>query len=558
MPVDGGEPLSPQAELGDKSKPAQTALAGSHAGEWLRFLLPSVSDLLFVLLLVSLTVGSLAPRLLGDAGTGWHIRNGELILHTHSITRTDPFSATMNGRPWYAWEWLYDAGIAAIHLVSGLNGVVFLTALVIASTFTLTFRLALRQGAALPVALGLLILAIGASAIHLFARPHVLSWLLALTWFAILDSCEAANGEARRLFWLPALMLLWVNLHGGFVMGFALCGIYLLAALVGVWRAAEGGERGRARAWFRHLSLVTGASVLAGLVNPFGYRLYFHVYQYLSDRFLMNHIDEFRSPDFHGAAQQCFAALLLITIGVVAVVGRKLRTSQLLVVILAAYSGLYASRNLPVSSILLTLILAPALTQELATAAEDRSMRERVRNLVSSFNAFCQRMGDVESGFRRHFWPAIAVVLGMVLCAHQGKLGSRQLMNARFDGKRFPVSAADWIAKQDVHDPLFSPDYWGGYLIYRFYPKNQVFIDDRHDFYGDAFLKRYLKIVHAEPGWDAELKSIDPNWILLPRESTLTNILKEVPQWKVVYEDRTATVFTKQTVGHQAADHPLP
>src|SRR5215813_10464005 len=81
----------------------------------LRFLLPSVVDLIFIILLIGLTYGSLGTRLLGDAGIGWHIRNGENILRAHSITRTDPFSSTMAGQPWYAWEWLYDVLIAGIH-----------------------------------------------------------------------------------------------------------------------------------------------------------------------------------------------------------------------------------------------------------------------------------------------------------------------------------------------------------------------------------------------------------------------------------------------------------
>jgi len=60
---------------------------------------PSVSDLVFVLLLVALTCGALAKGLLGDAGIGWHIRTGELIRSTHEIPRVDPFPPSCRGRP---------------------------------------------------------------------------------------------------------------------------------------------------------------------------------------------------------------------------------------------------------------------------------------------------------------------------------------------------------------------------------------------------------------------------------------------------------------------------
>src|ERR1700682_4122991 len=154
---------------------------------WFRLLIPSVADLIFIAILISLTCGALAPRLLNDAGTGWHIRNGQQILQTHSIIRTDSFSFTMHGQTWYAWEWLYDVLIARIHQWLGLNGVVFFTAIVIAATFALVLRLSLRGGSSLPVIVILLLLAVGASTIHFFARPHVLSWLLTVIWFQFLD-----------------------------------------------------------------------------------------------------------------------------------------------------------------------------------------------------------------------------------------------------------------------------------------------------------------------------------------------------------------------------------
>ena len=115
----------------------------------------------------------LSRRLLGDADIGWHIRNGQQIARTHILPRTDSFSSTMAGKPWYAWEWLYDWGIGFVHHRAGLNGVVFLTALVIALTFTLLFRMQLLRSVNLLVAVVLLLLAASASTIHFLARPHV-------------------------------------------------------------------------------------------------------------------------------------------------------------------------------------------------------------------------------------------------------------------------------------------------------------------------------------------------------------------------------------------------
>ncbi len=551
----------PQTETGsdtieDRAErpPAHVSSAPSIPA-WFRFLGPSATDLIFIILLAALTCGALAPKLLSDAGTGWHIRNGQQMLQSHSIARTDSFSSTMSGHPWYAWEWLFDGAIAAIHHWTGLNGVVFFTAFVIATTFALVFRSTLQRGGSLPVTALLLALSIGASTIHLFARPHVLSWLFAAIWFRLLDAFEsAASGKYRRLFWLPILMLLWVNLHGGFLLGFALLGIYLAGGVIEYFTsrtpvetqlaASPAGNRQIIAKRLRHLATMTALTLLASLVNPYGYQLHLHIYQYLSSRFLMNHIEEFLSPNFHGVAQQCFAALLLITIIALATAHGKLRPTHLLVIIFAAYIGLYASRNLPASSILLTLIVAPILSQAINLGA-DAELPARMRRFWSRLQAFSERMGDMEFRFRGHVWPVAFAIFGLAVCLQQGRLGSRQLMDAHFDAKRFPVQAVNVIAQRDLRAPIFAPDYWGGYLIYRLYPQTRVVVDDRHDLYGEHFLKDYLRVTRLAPGWDKVLDEKHIDCVLVPDDSSLASMLRETAGWRITYDDKVAVLFAR-------------
>jgi hypothetical protein len=515
------------------------------ASRWLRVLLPSVSDLIFLALLFSLSCGVLAPRLLGDAGIGWHIRNGQQMLLTHAVTRSDPFSSTMGGKPWYAWEWLYDLLIAGIHHFAGLYGVVLFTAIVVALTFALVFRLTLARGGNLPLAVILLALSVGASAIHLFARPHVLSWLLAVSWFQLLDSWDANASRDSRLFWLPVLMLFWVNLHGGFLTGFILLGLYLTGGFIEYLGAREQ-DRPRIIAKLKHLAVITPLALLATFVNPYGFRLHGHIYQYLSDRFLMNHIQEFGSPNFHGAAERCFAALFLITILAVTTSRNKPRPSPLLVMLFAVASGLYASRNLPVSSLLLTLLVTPILSGNMAGSASSPEMATWVRRMFSRWTSFASRMESFEVNLRGHLWPAIAVVFGIAICVHGGRLGSRQIMAAHFPEKRFPVRAVDVIAQRGIHEPIFCPDYWGGYLIYRLYPRTKVVVDDRHDMYGAEFFKQYLKTVNAEPGWDEFLKEERVRVVLASAGSPLASLLQLAPGWQTMYQDESALLVQRR------------
>src|SRR6267143_6063887 len=140
---------------------------------WIRLLIPSVGDLIFIVLLALLTLTPLSVRLLGDAGIGWHIRTGQAILATHAIPRVDLFSSTMRGKPWFAWEWLYDILVGGLDRAAGLNAVVLFTALVVAGVFAWTSRLMVRRGTNVLLAVVLVLLAASASMIHFLARPHV-------------------------------------------------------------------------------------------------------------------------------------------------------------------------------------------------------------------------------------------------------------------------------------------------------------------------------------------------------------------------------------------------
>jgi Ca2+/Na+ antiporter len=530
---------------------------------WTVLLLPSIADLIFIAFLGVLVFTNLSVRLLGDAGIGWHIRTGQLILSTHHIPRTDPFSSSISGQPWFAWEWLYDMIVGWLDQAAGLNGVVLFTAILIAATFSWMFRLLVRRNTNLLVALLLLLLASSASMIHFFARPHVVTWLFCVLWLWILARYEQSRGAPRQnvqqsrrlLLLLPVSMLMWVNVHGGFLLGFVLLAIYWVSAMWQSFRRADNHfnellEKLRAGKRARELSEVALLSAAATFINPYGWKLHIHVYRYLSNRFLMDHIDEFQSPNFHGVAQKCFALLLLLTLLALATnkeESKKNRPTEVLLILFAAYSGLYAARNIPVSSLLLIWAVAPQLSRGLSSMSE-RFTSKTANPRDKLTESFLHRMQLIDSSLRGHLWAIAAVAIATWIALHGGKAAGSSLMNAHFDARRFPVSAVDYITEHRISGPIFAPDSWGGYLIYRLYPQTKVVIDDRHDFYGEAFLKSYLKTIHVEPGWREFLLAHHPGCILVPKDSALANILLETPQWQPVYSDKTAIVFALKSL----------
>jgi hypothetical protein len=287
-------------------------------------------------------------------------------------------------------------------------------------------------------------------------------------------------------------------------------------------------------------------------VNPYGWRLHAHVYTYLGDRYLMNRIDEFRSPDFHGWAQRCFAFILMLVLVAFAANRKKIRLSHFFVVLLCVYAGVYSSRNLPVSSMLLVLIVGPMLWENF-TGLEDKPGAWRwLRGAVARVASFSDRMTAQELEVRGHIWPVATVAFAFAVCLQGGWFGSRRLVHAEFDSQRVPAGAVTFLQNEvqgtsSSVEPVFSTDAWGGYLIYRMYPQRKVVIDDRHDLYGSDRIRQYLILTQGEPGWRDVIEQWKIRTALLPTDSTLANLLRELPlEWRVVYEDKVAAVFEKR------------
>lgn len=491
--------------------------------------LPSMGGVIFLALLAGLTVGPLAPLLLRDGDALWHIRNGQHILATGQIPYQDWFSASRFGQPWIAWEWLWDVGVGALaHF--GLNGPVWLSAVLVATTFALLFRALLRRSMSPAWSLALTLLALAAAAIHLLARPHLVSWLLVLVFWLVLEGAAASPGGARKLWWLVPLTALWANLHPGFVLGLGLIAAFLALAL---WRRlSAGGGPGPAAG---RLAAVLAASVAASLINPYGWNLHLHLLQYVTNPFFLHHVNEMQPPSWSDFSARCLAVLVGIAIAGVVRRWRGLRAETVAPVLIGVGLGLAASRNLPVAGMLVALGAASGLRREVDAG---RFHRLAVQELAS----------------RGVTWPVAGalVVFGLVLSGAGS--GARRLMDVQVDGFRFPVAASEFIVRQRIPAPVFLPDQWSGVLVYAGGYESgatpRVWMDDRHDFYGNGVLAQYLTISNMHKHWEEALEGSGVRAMLLPVGSELSEILIKRAEWKEVYRDAVGVVLVKVADSH--------
>jgi hypothetical protein len=538
------------ASLSDETVPETRIgeqVEATHSATARRSTVPSLSDLAFlipILLLFWCTTG--VGWLLTDSDTGWHIRTGEWILRNGRVPAVDIFSFTKPGLPWFAWEWLSDVMMAAVHHVAGLNGIVLLSVFLLGLTSTCIYRNAVAESGHRLIAIVLTALAMAASTIHWLARPHLVTPLLAALFLRILIRVQR-DGKTRWLLALPPLTILWVNLHGGFFVGIVLLITYTLGSVV---EDVIQEDRFCVRTRAKNYALTAVACLAASLINPYGYRLHIHVAQYLGASFYIQRISEFQSPDFHSFSAAYFETLLVLAIAAAFWHFASGRPTQVMLLLSWAHLALFSMRNIPIFAVVAVPSIASALREWLEYAHSSSSLKllPRFSSSVSGLESGLQLIASHSKRDRLHCLPCLAVLALGVLLAYPGHF---KALHAEFDHNHFPVAAATVLSRQAAAQSirLYASWQWGGYLIYRLWPSLKVFDDGRTDFYGPAFVQDGLDVWDAKSNWSAILAQYDVNATLLPVDSALASVLRERPDWTPVYQDPVAVLFERTDRG---------
>jgi hypothetical protein len=138
----------------------------------------------------------------------------------------------------------------------------------------------------------------------------------------------------------------------------------------------------------------------------------------------------------------------------------------------------------------------------------------------------------------------LTIVLVLLLLISGANLDFDQTGNG-FMPETFPVFAVDWMEKNPLEGNGFNYFPWGGYLLYRIWPENLVFIDGQTGFYGEALTREYEQVITMSAEWHDVLDKYQVSWVLMPVESDLARLLADDRDWKLVYSDQTAAIFDR-------------
>ncbi|MFZ5855372.1 MAG: hypothetical protein ACOYZ6_00950 [Chloroflexota bacterium] len=490
----------------------------------LKHLFPRLRDILFIAIFLGALL--LGPRMLSlDSDLGRHLTLGGFMLEAHTIPTTDILSFTRDGEPRPPYEWLTQVLFASADTLLGLDGVILFCAVIIAAGFVILYNDAARRSQMPLTALLIVILAAGASSLHWLPRPHVMTFLLLALWLERLE--RVRRGDSIPLWQFPLLMLVWANAHGGFIFGMlawlAYFGGWLFSVIAR--RVFSPTKQSLGFGDGRKLLFIGIASILASFITPSGWGNWKAVLSNNSP-YILNRTVETMPADFSSAGTWPFA--LLIGMGIIIILATRKAQSASHIFLLGGFAllGLLMARNIP----LFAIASAPILSEEVS------KLLERIKR----WKGIESNIAALESPLRGAVWP---ILLGLGIAVF---LGSRYQVQkealTRFDARVFPVAAADWLVQNPQSENMFNDFNWGGYLLYRLWPEQKVFLDSQTDFYGEALVQEYETAWTAAEGWDTVLDAYAVDWAILPVAAPLTARLQET-DWTVLYEDETAIIL---------------
>ena len=413
-----------------------------------------------------------------DPDTYWQVAMGRWMLDHRELLHQDVFSSTVPGAHFGIGEWLGEIALAASFNIAGWAGIAVLRAGLIAIASYFLVRLARRGGTPWWISLPLIVAALLVSKITWTDRPQLFTLALFPAVLVLLFSLSP--GFSRRLLLLPAIFLIWSDLHSGYPLGLFVVAIFAAESML------TNGRRGLP------LVVTAIACVAVTFLNPAPIDFAGAARESVlhPPRFLV----EFLPPDVVTPAGALFAGFVMLVIGSAMLRGGSLREAMLLAPLL--YLALTAQRHMLFFCFAASAFLGPRL------------------NPLPRW---------------RSFELPVPVRLPVAIALFVAALGSIVSAPVRPDDRAYPAGALEALRADS--GVLLNEYDWGGYLIFNL-PERPVFVDGSYVQYLNGVLDDYRALVGLRPGWQGLLEKYTVRELLLQPQRPLAVALRE-DGWQV-------------------------
>jgi hypothetical protein len=458
-----------------------------------------------------------------DPDFWWHIRIGRWMVENGRLPSTDIFTFTVPGHAWTDHEYLTEILMWLLYNATGPVGLSLAFGLLTWAGFWLMYRQVRRQLFVI-VGVGLALGAVVGSPIW---GPRAQMITFFLTCLEVYWLQGYLSGRSRALQFFPLVMVLWANLHGGWVIGFVWLGVALAAELISwAWDRSNPAHRKH----IRFLAIITAASVVAVAATPHGFALYPYPFQTEGSVAQQRLIVEWFSPDFHQVYLRPFEAMVFLLI--IGFALRRPKPYEFLLAIVALGLALQSVRNIALFVAVATPVLINVYSEYWRELAAARGWKFELppRRLFAIVTA-----------------GTLILIAGITVVRIADAISPTR--QAALDASSYPIGAADWLAAHpDVGTRMYNQYGWGGYLANRFYPQpnRRVFIFGEAALMGDPLLNDYEDIQTLRPNWKTLLDRYRVDYVVYNRGEALANVLATQPDWTLAYEDSVAVIYVRK------------
>lgn len=445
-----------------------------------------------------------------DTDLWFHMKTGEVITETGRFIYKDIFSYTAAGHEWLYHEWLFGVIAYNIYSIFGVNGLILGKAILLTLAFVIIYKDMRLRDVNPYVASFILTMAVLAARFRFTERPHIFKFLFVAAFIYILDLYRLKG--RNRLWLLPVIQLLWTNIHGSFVLGPAIIGIYCFSEAV----AGKSQE-------LKGLAAILIIATLTTLINPYGFKLLIFSLGF-GEKAVLAAITEWEPTqlkDLYGA----FGLLFVTGIASFVPKYKKLEMVDLALFVLFAYLSIRVIRFTALFSLATSPILAGNLQY---IFIKTKPTTKWALGILSAIIIAALFIHEIKRN------PLLVFGLGQ--------------------GEAFPRKAVEFIKQHPIKGNMYNSYVFGGYLIWGLYPERKVFVDGRAEVYDKEFQEAFISGASLNK-WREAIDKYDIDYAVIAYHSKgLDPIGKEIsiePQWVLIYWDGATRIYARDIPRNQ-------
>jgi hypothetical protein len=484
-----------------------------------------------LLLIIFLISASVAIQAYGP-DVYLHLTTGRYILEIGKLSHIDVFSFTRYGEPWVMHEWLYQIVFYSLHEAYGPIGLQIVSSSVLTATLYLNKKNCNLVGASDITAWISTIITFVSWYEFVCTRPHIFTYLFfTLSLHFIL--LHRHQGAIKPLYIMPLIMVAWVNIHGGFLVGIVLLGYITLLTFIENYA--------NTKRWVipKHLFNSLLLTTVASLINPYGVQQLLFPFR-LMEQWAMQFVPEWLPPDFTAWNYALFACTAILFVLASLWMRTDKRWFNLVLAAPFIVAAFDAVRHVPIAA----FIISPYFAANMSFLLSQHIRKQPHAAAGQSHDSSLRRINHTELGIVENILNWILLCL-FCMATYLAYPIMKQKKHEIFK-RQFPVGATEYLADNHIHGRLFTTMQYSDYILFHRYPEQKVFYDVRIETYGRELSFDFMKMVSAQGNWEELFRKYNIDYVVLDKKESPISSFATNHNYHILYEDEYSIIFSRE------------